>query len=179
MRAGRAGHVGPMWLPPGARNDLVLGRRNIHGVVQPAMPRRRNCRGLRHAVVDDPAALEPKVRVDLATPRAVVAIAELVLTDELAIEAGPDLRAAGPAVPPCEEAQQEIHRARHRTLRTQSLGPGRAQPRPVDSPRNVAARPIAPHTGTPMLERRAVAKRDIAETRNDQPHASKCNMGGS
>src|SRR5436190_657508 len=107
MRARRARHIGPMRLPPGARNDLLLSRRNVHGVMEPAMPRRGNCRGLSHAVVDHPAPLETKVRVDLAATRTEIAIAELILADELAIEAGPDLRAEGPAVPPCEEAQQE------------------------------------------------------------------------
>src|SRR5262245_45875955 len=123
MRTRRTGHIGPMRLPPRARRDLLLGRRNVHGVMQPAVPRRRNRRGLGHTVVDHPAPLEAKVRVDLAATRAEVAIAELVLADKLAIEAGPDLRAEGPAIPPCEEAPQEIHRARHGTLVTRCPGP--------------------------------------------------------
>src|SRR5882672_8596774 len=93
MCARRAGHIGSMRLPPGARNDLLLGRWNVHGMVEPAMPRRRNLRSLSHSIVDHPAALETEVRVDLAAARAEIAIAELVLADELAIEAGPDLRA--------------------------------------------------------------------------------------
>src|SRR5882724_11237709 len=93
MCARRAGHVGPMRLPPGARNDLLLGRWNVHGMVEPAMPRRRDRRGLSHSVVCHPATLETKVWVDLPAARAEVAIAELVLADEFAIEAAPDLRA--------------------------------------------------------------------------------------
>src|SRR5262245_14073009 len=160
MGARRAGQIGPMRLPPGTRNHLLLSWRNVHGMVEPAMPRRRNRRGLSQAVVDHPAALETKVWVDLPAARAEIAIAEFVLTHELAIEVGPDLRAEGPTVPPCEEAQQEIHRARHDSswARCPGLAPSLASR--CGLPRNVAGRRIAPHTGAPMLETRAVGQRD-------------------
>src|SRR5882724_10481725 len=76
MCARRAGHIGPMRLPPGARNDFLLGRWNVHGMVEPAMPRRRDRRSLSHSVVDHPAALETKAWVDLPAARAEIAIAE-------------------------------------------------------------------------------------------------------
>src|SRR5262245_26643003 len=163
VRARRTRQIGPMRLPPGARNDLLLRRGNVHRMMQPAMPRRRNRRGLGHTVVDHPAPLETKVRVDFAAARAEVAIAELVLADELAIEAGPDLRAEGPAVPPREEALQEIHRARHGTLLTRCPGPAQrlSPPCVLLAKRRTEGegRRIAPHTGRPMLGREPSPKK--------------------
>src|SRR5262245_9634307 len=79
--------------------------------MQPAVPGRRHGRGLGDAVVDHPPPLEFQRWIDLATFGPVVAIAELVLADELAIEPGPQLGAEGLAVPPGEEAQEKrFHR---------------------------------------------------------------------
>src|SRR5258708_8958583 len=75
------------------------------------MPGRWHDRSVRGAAVNDPAPLEAESRIDLAAPRAVVAIAELVLADELAVERGPQQRAEGRPVPPGKEAQKEgFHR---------------------------------------------------------------------
>src|SRR5258708_4848364 len=93
LRPRRAGHVGPVRLPPRPRRDLLLGRRHVDGVVHPAVPGRADRRGLSIAVVDHPAALEAERRIDLAALGAEIAVAELVFPDELAIEAGPHLRA--------------------------------------------------------------------------------------
>src|SRR6185369_2954556 len=103
----RAGHVGPVRLLPGPGLVRLLGWRRVHGVMHPAVPRRADLRGLGVVAIDHPAALEEKRRIDLAALGAVVAIAELVLADELAIERGPRLRAEGLAIPPGEEAQEE------------------------------------------------------------------------
>src|SRR5438034_8104667 len=75
------------------------------------MPGRRDGRGCRGAVVNDPASLEAERRIDLAAPRAVIAVAELVLAHELAVERGPQQRAEGRPVPPGKEAQKKrFHR---------------------------------------------------------------------
>src|SRR5262249_58589582 len=84
--AGRAGEIGPVRLPPRPRRDLFLRRRRVDRVVQPAMPGRRHDRGFGGAVVDHPAPLKTERRVGLAPPGAVIAIAELVLAYELAVE---------------------------------------------------------------------------------------------
>src|SRR5947209_11683514 len=96
-----------MRLFPGPRPVRLIGRRRIHGVVHPAVPGRADLRRLGIVAVDHPAALEAKRRIDLAALGAVIAVAELVLADELAIERGPHLRAEGLAVPPREAAQKE------------------------------------------------------------------------
>src|SRR5262249_56155205 len=63
------------------------------------------------AAVDHPAPLVTERWIDLAAPSAVIAIAELVLTHELAVERGPHQRAKGRPVPPGEEAQKKrFHR---------------------------------------------------------------------
>src|SRR5437667_3576681 len=103
----RAGEIRPVRLLPGPGLHNLLGRRHVDGVMQPAMPARRHLRGLRIAVVDHPAALEPERRVDLAAAGSVIAIAELVGPDRFAIGPGPQLGPERGAVPPGEEAQQE------------------------------------------------------------------------
>src|SRR6266571_3693364 len=103
----RAGEIRPVRLLPGPGLHNLLGRRHVDGVMQPPMPARRHLRGLRIAVVDHPAALEPERRVDLAAAGSVIAIAELVGPDRFAIGPGPQLGAERDAVPPGEEAQQE------------------------------------------------------------------------
>src|SRR5262249_34948914 len=61
-----------------------------------------------------PAPLKAEVRVNFAAFGPIVAVAKLVLADEFAIEARPDLHAEGLAVPPREEAQEKgPHRAGH------------------------------------------------------------------
>src|SRR5438034_8462101 len=71
------------------------------------MPGRRDGRGCRGAVVNDPASLKAERRIDLAAPRAVIAVAELVLAHELAVERGPQQRAEGRPIPPGKEAQEK------------------------------------------------------------------------
>src|SRR6185503_17586398 len=90
-------------LPPRPRRDLLVGRRDIDRVVHPAVPRGPDRRGLRVAVVDDPAPLEAERRVDLAALGPVVAVAELVLADELTVAVRPPLRTEGLVIPPGEE----------------------------------------------------------------------------
>src|SRR5690348_2797238 len=82
-------------------------------MVHPAVPRRPDRRGLCIPVVDDPAPLEAERLVDLAALGAVVAVAELVLADELAVAMGPELRPEGLVVPPGEEPgekSRDFHR---------------------------------------------------------------------
>src|SRR5438552_16885493 len=111
MRGGCAGEIGPVRLPPRPRSNVFLRRQGINGVVQPAMPGRRHDRSLRGAAINHPASLESEPRIDLAAPRAVIAIAELVLAYELAVERGPQQRAEGRPVPPGKEAQKKgFHR---------------------------------------------------------------------
>src|SRR5262245_61572932 len=76
-------------------------------MVHPAVPAGADGRRLGIAVIDHPAPVKTEHRIDLAALAAVVAIAALVLADELAVERGPDLGAEGLAVPPGEDAQKE------------------------------------------------------------------------
>src|SRR5712691_10784960 len=86
-------------------------------MVHPAVPRRRDGRGFGGAVVGHPAPLEAERRIDLAALGAVIAVGELVLADELAIERGPKLRAKSLTVPPGEKAQEKgFHRSRGRLV---------------------------------------------------------------
>src|SRR5262249_49500994 len=112
VRARRAGEVWPVRLPPGPRLHLVLRGRDVDRVMQPAVPGRRHHRSLGGPAVDHPTPLEAERRVDLAAFGAEVVIAELVLADEFAVEARPDLRAEGLAVPPREKADEERLHAR-------------------------------------------------------------------
>ena len=82
-------------------------RRRIHDMVHPAVPARRNQRGLGDPFIDHPAAVETKRRIDFAVPGSVVTIAEFVFTNELAIEPSPQLRSEGLTVPPSEQTKQE------------------------------------------------------------------------
>src|SRR6202030_1253594 len=56
---------------------------------------------------DHPAALEPEHRIDLAAAGPVIAVAEFVGPDELAIGPGPQLGAERRGIPPGEDAQQK------------------------------------------------------------------------
>src|SRR5262249_7386437 len=103
-----AGEIGAVRLPPRPRRHLVLGRGTGDRWVQPAVPGRRPGRGFSHAIVDHPSSLVAERRIDLATLGAVVAVAELVLADEFAVERGPGQRAERRSVPPGEKPQQEI-----------------------------------------------------------------------
>ena len=107
-----------MRLFPRVRLGLVLRRRHVHRVMHPAVPGRRDFGGLREPVIDHPAALESEGRIDLAAARAVIAIAEFVVADELAVESRPHLGSEGLAVPPGEKAQQE---SLHRRVRRSTL----------------------------------------------------------
>src|SRR6185503_4901527 len=107
LRARCAGQVRPVRLLPGPGLVRFLGRRRVHRMVHPAVPGRTDLRGFRLIVVDHPAALEAERRIDLAALGAVVAVAEFILADELAVKRGPHLRAERLAVPPGEEAREE------------------------------------------------------------------------
>src|SRR5215468_11838325 len=102
-----------MRLLPLARGVVVLRRRHVDDVMDPAVPSRRDARGLGIAVIDHPAALEAERRIDFAAAGAVVAIALIVGADEFAEPPGPELRAKSLAAPPGEEFQEKLlHRSR-------------------------------------------------------------------
>src|SRR5260221_10591165 len=96
-----------MRLFPFAGRVALFGRRDVDGVMYPAVPVRRYLGRFGIAVVDDPAPLETKRRVDLAALGAIVGVALLVLADQFAESPGPQLRAKGLAAPPCEKFQQK------------------------------------------------------------------------
>src|SRR5205085_11650514 len=102
-----AGHVRNMRLFPFARRVFVLRRRDVDRVMDPAVPFRRDARGLGIAVIDHPAPLETERRIDRATAGAVVAVALIVGADQFAEPPGPELRAKGLAAPPGEEFQEK------------------------------------------------------------------------
>ena len=54
--AGRAGQVGTVRLPPRPRHDRLLGRRQVVGVVDPAVPGRRRCARPRRRRCRSPSA---------------------------------------------------------------------------------------------------------------------------
>src|SRR5436190_910209 len=115
MRGGCAGEIGPVRLPPRPRRNVFLRRQGINGVVQPAMPGRRHDRSLGGAAINHPASLESEPRIDLAAPRAVIAVAERVIAHELAVERGPQQRAEGrpagaPRLPVARERTHSLPR---------------------------------------------------------------------
>src|SRR5271165_5142097 len=116
VRIRRAGQVRHMRLFPLAQLVAVLGRRGVDGVMHPAMPSRRDAACLGKAVVDHPAPLEMQRGIDLAAAAPVVAVALLVLADQLAEPIGPELGAEGLAIPPGEEFEQELFHAGCRLL---------------------------------------------------------------
>src|SRR6185295_7108500 len=91
LRAGRTGQVRPMRLLPGPGPIGLLRRRRVDGVMHPAVPRGWDGRGLGIAVVDHPAPLEVQHRIDLAAFGTVIAVAELILADEFAVQPRPEL----------------------------------------------------------------------------------------
>ena len=103
----RAGHVRDMRLLPLARRVALFGRRDIDGVMDPAVPVRRYLGRLGIAVIDHPAPLEAERRVDLAALGAIVGVALLVVTDQFAEPPRPQLCAKGLAAPPCKKFQQK------------------------------------------------------------------------
>src|SRR5262249_20399753 len=124
MRVRCAGEIRPMRLLPRVRLGVIQRRRDIHAAMQPAMPGRRYLGGLDEPIVDHPPALETENRIDLAATGAVIAIAELVRADELAVEFRPHLRSEGLAVPPGEKAQQKSLHRRVRRSDCRSLAAG-------------------------------------------------------
>src|SRR3954447_17696161 len=103
----RPGRVRAVGFLPRPRLVSFLGRRRVHDVMHPAVPRRADHRSLGVITIDDPAPLEAEGRIDLAALRSVIPVAELILADELAITERPQLRAEGLAVPPGEDAREE------------------------------------------------------------------------
>src|SRR5208282_4517383 len=87
--ARRPREVGPVRLLPGVLLCLVLRRRHVDYVMQPTMPARRHGGSLRDPVVNHPASLDGEHRIDSAALRPVIAVAEFVLADELAVEPRP------------------------------------------------------------------------------------------
>src|SRR5690606_29163695 len=73
----RTGRVRLVRLLPLARLVVLLGRRGIHAVVDPAMPARRDRGGFRIAVINDPTAGAP-FRILAAL---VIDVAELIGAD--------------------------------------------------------------------------------------------------
>src|SRR5262245_32125918 len=97
-----------MRLLPFARGVVLLRRRHIDHVLDPAVPFRRNARGFGIAVIDHPAPFEAQRRVDRPALGAVVAVALIVGADQFAEAPGPQLRAKSLAAPPGEEFQQKL-----------------------------------------------------------------------
>src|SRR5262249_35909117 len=128
-----------MRLLPGPGLHPLLGGRHVDRVMQPAVPARRHLRCFRVTVVDHPTSLEMERRIDLAAAGAVIAIAELVGADELAIRPGPKLGAEGGRIPPGEEPQQK---GLHRPLLPP--GPRRVQAARCVTPRDLSAIATAP-----------------------------------
>src|SRR5262245_47804996 len=87
--SGRTRHIGAVRLFPLARLVIDLGRRRIHSVVQPTMPSRRHTARFGKTVVNDPAPLEAKCGINLATARPEIAIAALIRSHELAVSTRP------------------------------------------------------------------------------------------
>src|SRR4051794_2424683 len=96
-----------MRLLPFARRVAFFGRRDIDGVMNPAVPFRRYPGRLGIAVIDHPAPLEAEGRIDLAALGAIVGVTLLVLADQFAEPPGPQLRAEGLPAPPCEEFEEK------------------------------------------------------------------------
>src|SRR6478736_5149355 len=115
---GRAGPVLLVRLLPFARLIAFLGRRDVDGVVQPAVPAGRDLGSLGLALVDHPAALDAERLVLHPACGAVIDIAELVLAHLFAEAPGVEARADGLAVPPGEDLQQPVlHRRQSMHLR--------------------------------------------------------------
>src|SRR5882762_6798128 len=101
-----------MRLFPFVRLIGLFGRSDIDGVMHPAVPGRRYPGRFGIAVIDHPAPLEAERRIDLAALGAEIAVALLVLAHKFAEPPGPQLRAKGLAVPPCEKLEQKLfHRS--------------------------------------------------------------------
>src|ERR1700721_2202122 len=101
-------HVRQMRLLPFARRIGLFGRRDIDGVMQPAMPGRRHAGGHGIAVVDHPASLEAERRVDLAPLCTEIAIALFVLANQFAEPPCPELGAESLAIPPREDFEKKL-----------------------------------------------------------------------
>src|SRR5882757_2219416 len=108
VRCRRPRQVRDVRLFPFARRVAFFGRRDIDGVMQPAMPVRRHARGLGITVVDHPAPLKAERRVDLAADGAIIAITLLVRADQFAKPPCPQLGAKGLAIPPGKEFEQKL-----------------------------------------------------------------------
>src|SRR6185312_1690048 len=96
-----AGQVGAVLGFPALGLERRRGRRLDKSVVQPAMPVRRDTRGLDRAVIEDPAAL--------AVLGLVVAIAEIIGADGLARKPSGHQGAVGGRFPPGEDHREKRH----------------------------------------------------------------------
>src|SRR5690606_29694511 len=158
----RAGQVRPVRLLPFARR--VVDQRLVMGVVQPAVPVRRHPGGLHQAVVDHPAPP--------AAPLAIVAVAELVLADELALPPRVHPGAERLAVPPGEDLQQKLLHALRCRL---DLAPGSLSPDGGDYGRTGQSRPDATCAADACTRGRSLAtvyRRDLGNASSRSSGAS-------
>src|SRR3954449_488433 len=88
---------------------------------QPAAPAGRHVREVGLSGIDHPAPLGAHGRVDHVALRAVIFVAELVLTDEATVTPCVELRAVGRAVPPGQDSNQVLFKG-HASVR--GLEPG-------------------------------------------------------
>src|SRR5271165_997896 len=107
-RRGRACRVRHMRQLPWVRLVVFRRRRRVDRVMEPAVPARRGHRGFGDAIIDHPAPLEAERRIDRSAARAVIGVAELIVTDEFALTPRIEERVEGRAVPPGEEPQEKV-----------------------------------------------------------------------
>src|SRR5215469_2440443 len=112
----RAGQIRLMRLLPRINRLVGVGRYAVGRMVQPSVPHRRHARRVLVALIDHPAAfaaLAPAAAFErpMAT-FAIIAVAERVGADALALEPGEDACADGHCGP---ETTQNIRRSRRKT----------------------------------------------------------------
>ncbi len=132
-------HVGNMPGLPFAGNIRFLGWRDIDSVMQPSIPPGRYAGSLDRTFINNPAALMPQSRIRFAATRAIISVAEFVLTNQLALSRREKPRANRLAIPPREELKKEVfhwkpsetglyHHMRHRPAPCVPVMPSLMQP---------------------------------------------------
>src|SRR5579863_8935511 len=81
----RSGQIGQMRQLPGPRLVILIRRRNIDRVMQPAVPAGRRHRTFGDPGIDDPAAFVAERRVLRPAAGAVITVAKLIGADQLAL----------------------------------------------------------------------------------------------